>query len=694
MKQDYFMKRLWLVVLLVVTGVCANAQIKSLLDRCDSLKAGSVGSKANILERSKMLLQTALQGLALVPQGDALDSAKFLSYAAYAYTYRMDVDPDTVRYYYSETLDKALVAGATSLIANACGSLIHIEMEMGQTAKADDHKKILLSILDTTSDQLVLRDGYSILGSYYQQKAYYTTAQDYYIKSIQLRKRQLDTTGNPKIRVDYANQCYLLAKLYMNTDMPDKALNILYEGSRYKGITGLMDYRLISSFIDVFCKTGRIDSALYYLHHRVDSLETKFKGMSSIPAEVVMPNLSVAQYYISHGQLPLALPFLDKADSLTRGRQASFLIYEIQRIRGKYLRLTGEPAKAIPLLTAALPMARMLNREDYTDILEDLALSHKAAGNTTAALQYYDQHRQSMDSLTNEKISRIFADQETRYQTNEKEEKIAILDKDNKLNVLELGNARHARLLLIVGLVIVGAFALILSIVYRNKEQLNKKLALANDTKARLFGIIGHDLRAPVSSIIQLLSIQQQKQELQDPTARRQYEEKIRQASSHLLEAMEDLLLWSKSQLSHLTPDPFPVAIGEVIQREVQLVHGMMEARKLQVKQDVPAELTHHTDENFLSVIIRNLLQNAVKYSERETTIHIHASDKSITISNTTSGIHAADMNARLLMGISADSRTSGLGLQVSRDLATTIGATISFRNEGSSLAAMLQWRD
>ena len=137
----------------------------------------------------------------------------------------------------------------------------------------------------------------------------------------------------------------------------------------------------------------------------------------------------------------------------------------------------------------------------------------KGKGNTAAGLQYFEDYVQALDSLTKEKISRTFADLETHYQTNEKEQKIQSLDKENRLRTLELQNASHQRQILILGLAALGVISLLLYFNYRSKEklnralnekndrldQMNQHLAEANDTKARLFGIIGHDLRSPVS---------------------------------------------------------------------------------------------------------------------------------------------------------------------------------------------------
>jgi uncharacterized protein HemY len=99
-----------------------------------------------------------------------------------------------------------------------------------QPAKVDECKNILQTIADTTKNKSILQDIYSAFGSYYQQKSFYSTAQDYFIKSIQLREKDVDTTKNSKAKFDYAIQCDQLSKLYLNTQMADKSLASLRKG--------------------------------------------------------------------------------------------------------------------------------------------------------------------------------------------------------------------------------------------------------------------------------------------------------------------------------------------------------------------------------------------------------------------------------------------------------------------------------
>jgi len=282
-----------------------------------------------------------------------------------------------------------------------------------------------------------------------------------------------------------------------------------------------------------------------------------------------------------------------------------------------------------------------------------------------------------------------------------KEERIVSLDKDNRLQVLQLANARHTRLILVVGLVALSGFAILLFFIYRNKEKLNTilnernaQLALANDTKARLFGIISHDLRGPVSRIVQLLQIRKVRPEWLDEPARLQYEGRLTAASESVLETMEDLLLWSKSQMENFIPDFRPVKITDVLQKEITLLHQQLEDKDIRIDCRVPESFIRHTDENFLSVIVRNLLHNAIKYSDGEKTITVSSTGHTLLITNSSSTATAEGLNRRLLNRY-IDSRSSGLGLQISADLAARICTRLFFREEpGTALTALLSWEE
>jgi signal transduction histidine kinase len=337
-------------------------------------------------------------------------------------------------------------------------------------------------------------------------------------------------------------------------------------------------------------------------------------------------------------------------------------------------------------------VAQQVAKDQYAGDLKYMAEAQEGKGDLAAALRYYKQYVDVTDSLNKEKLSRTFADLGTHYQTHEKELQIESLNKENRLHVLELENASKTRLLLVLGLAGLGAISLLLYFFYRRTARLNQELARANDTKARLFGIIGHDLRAPVGKIVRMLQLQKERPELFTEEAKARYEENLTKASESVLETMEDLLIWSKSQMQHFHPEYRKVVLRDVIDKEIGFLNDQLGEKEVRIAAEVPETMVRESDENFLSVIIRNLLQNAVRHSEGDRLVVVAGWASELTITNTTATGNASVLNKRIAQGW-IEGGVSGLGLQLASDLAGRIGARLYFRGEaGVSLTAVLSW--
>jgi signal transduction histidine kinase len=666
------------------------------MNYCDTLRINQHGIKDNYIH----LQQAAIKGLLIVNSNDLEDRSRFYYYAAIGNYYQTKFD--SAQFYFYQSLHTAQEAHLVTQITKACAALIPVNFQLQQREKAEECKNILQSIVDTTHNKSILKDSYYALGSYYQFVSYYSTAQDYFIKSLELREKEVDTTKDQKKKFDYAIQCDMLSKLYLNTQMVDKSLGMLRQGERFASVSPNVGNRLLSSFVEAFTTSGNIDSALYY----DNELNEQTKNNPIFPSEIVSSDLNIAIYYLDHHQYSRALPYINKGDTIAASVKSPLLLFQAQLINGRYDEETGKFDQAIALLNQSIPIAKQLNRELYSNALKTMALAQKGKGNLKEAVAYYEQYAEQTDSITKEKLSTNFADQETRYQTNQKEQRIASLDEENRLEVLELQNASRTRLLLVIGLAALGIIALLLYFIYLNKEKLNKvlnrkndqlgelnqQLAVANETKAKLFGILGHDLRSPVGRIVQLLRLQKENPESLNEQSRKRHEELLKTSSENVLETMEDLLLWSKSQMQHFTPQFTSVNIAETVQKELSFLQQQIDDKNLKVNNEIPQNFLQNTDENFLSVIIRNLLQNTIKHSPEGSAIRLEANDQKIKIINQTTRSNSIELN-KLMADKRVNSKSSGMGLHIANDLASSIHVKIYFEQpDDSHLAAVISW--
>lgn len=241
----------------------------------------------------------------------------------------------------------------------------------------------------------------------------------------------------------------------------------------------------------------------------------------------------------------------------------------------------------------------------------------------------------------------------------------------------------------------------LLGAIYRNKRRtaallddknrqmgtLIEELEEANRTKAKLFGIISHDLRSPISQVYQFLKLQQLNPNRLNNEQKEQLSEKIQTATGSLLETMEDLLLWSKTQMNQFQPSIGRVFIDEVVSQCLSLLHLNIEARQLQIDRRIPEDATAETDPYYLQTILRNLLQNAIKAAEEHSTVHLEWNEgtRQLTIENSGPAFSQAQYE-QILAQPDTQKGLNGLGLRLVDDLSAKSHLRVQFENPAAAL--------
>ena len=193
---------------------------------------------------------------------------------------------------------------------------------------------------------------------------------------------------------------------------------------------------------------------------------------------------------------------------------------------------------------------------------------------------------------------------------------------------------------------------------YRENRQRALVLQQELDTRNRFFGIISHDLRSPVSGMKMLSSALEKAPDDQ----LRPGIHAIGEAAAHTSALLENLLLWSLGQKGVLQPAMRDVPLAGIVKEAV----GTRE-----VAVSIPDGLMVHTDPNMLTTCLRNLLDNAVRYSPGA--VSLEADVRRIVVRD-----HGPGMDAEMLKTLS---RPGHLGLAITKDLLERMGGTLRARN-------------
>lgn len=295
------------------------------------------------------------------------------------------------------------------------------------------------------------------------------------------------------------------------------------------------------------------------------------------------------------------------------------------------------------------------------------------------------------DSLFTLGASRIASELSEKYESDKKDEKINTQEIENKLKNRNL-------LLSLSGLALVAALAIISFISYQRKqkankilqaqkekiENLNKDLDASNQVKTKLFSVISHDLRSPISSLYAYLQLKSSSPDKKDQAIIGQTEQ--------LLETLEDLLVWSKSQLHQFVPSIEKIYVCDLCNIVVGLIEKTVAEKQVQLINKIHPDLSIRSDVNMLTIVIRNLLSNAVAYSRPQTEIIIEAEQKStntiITISNETDGKNAALLTTPSEAIVT--SNKSGLGITLVKEFITKLNGNFSYSVTQSKVTATI----
>jgi CheY-like chemotaxis protein/HAMP domain-containing protein len=249
-------------------------------------------------------------------------------------------------------------------------------------------------------------------------------------------------------------------------------------------------------------------------------------------------------------------------------------------------------------------------------------------------------------------------------------------------------------------------------------EEKAEELAVTSRYKSEFLANMSHELRTPLNSLLILSKLLHDNAESTLTAKQIEFARNIHSAGSDLLTLINDILDLSKIESGTMTVDVGDVEFLDVERDIEQTFRHVAESRSLDlvVVREEGLPDTMETDSKRLHQVLKNLLSNAFKFTERGGVMltmrvardgwsrdagALEAADKVIAFSVRDSGIGIADDKQRIIFEAfqQADGTTSrkyggtGLGLSISRSLARMLGGEIrvdSELGEGSTFTLFL----
>ncbi|ASB50570.1 sensor histidine kinase [Alkalitalea saponilacus] len=196
-------------------------------------------------------------------------------------------------------------------------------------------------------------------------------------------------------------------------------------------------------------------------------------------------------------------------------------------------------------------------------------------------------------------------------------------------------------------------------------EKKNQELEKLNQAKDKFLGIIAHDLKNPISTIWGLSDLLMLKNEL-DEKNKVECIQTINESIKHTHGLLENLLDWARAQSNTIVFKPIHFRPYEKVEKELRLLHQMAEKKSISFKNTIPCGFVMFADENMFETIVRNLISNAIKYTQKNGKIEISAqliqkeSDEKVLLSVADNGIGMNKSQLSGLFRISDNTSTKG----------------------------------
>jgi len=209
-------------------------------------------------------------------------------------------------------------------------------------------------------------------------------------------------------------------------------------------------------------------------------------------------------------------------------------------------------------------------------------------------------------------------------------------------------------------------------------RQSEQKLTEMNATKDKFFSIVGHDLMNPFNALLGFSNLLTEALKMKDMEDALKYSVIIKQSSQIILNLLHDLLIWSKAQSGKIKYNPALINISDLINVTLSLLMPGAQNKKITLQADIEENIKAFIDYNMISSVIRNLVDNALKFTNQGGNIKITAKINNgalcITVSDNGIGIDENQISNLFQIDKSYTTKGtkhetgSGLGLIISKE--------------------------
>jgi signal transduction histidine kinase len=407
---------------------------------------------------------------------------------------------------------------------------------------------------------------------------------------------------------------------------------------------------------------------------------------------IIHQNLGICYLHLS--QFTIAEKYFIKSLELQKKEKDTVSLISLYMDIANLYYLQYKDQQAIPYFEKAYSLSKKIKDFDKKkDASLNMAVVEENRGNYKKALTYRKESAQWKDSLNNQNKVWALADYEKKYVVAQKQKQISLLKVENKLKDTQRNTMFFSALALL--LLLVGGVYLYAQKVKNAKIILTQKIKLdeLNATKDQLFSIVSHDLRSSVNAL------KTSNAKLTTSLETKNYSELnhlLHQNSSIANGAyslLDNLLHWALLQTKQLYFHKDSIHLYSIVQQIEYNYKPLLLDKAITFENVVSKNSFIWTDLDSLKIILRNLLDNAIKFSHENGKISIYTVETNddfckLVIQDSGLGMSRETINELLkdneLLAKKSNSEFigTGLGMQLCKQMIQKNGGTLAIESE------------
>jgi signal transduction histidine kinase len=223
-------------------------------------------------------------------------------------------------------------------------------------------------------------------------------------------------------------------------------------------------------------------------------------------------------------------------------------------------------------------------------------------------------------------------------------------------------------------------------------EELTQQLLEANAAKDRFYSIIAHDLRNPLQVLLFSAEFMAEEYQQLGEEAIKKFIKQVNHTALNMSNLLENLLQWARFQYGELECHPEEIDLFVLAKENIQYFIGNAEKKNIKISMGVPENTWVYADENMIKSVLRNLVNNSVKFTHPGGEINIFSKEEKdfiiTSVQDTGIGIPKEKLDRLFQNGKhvstqgTAEERGSNLGLLICKEFVEKNGGEIQVKSE------------